>query len=149
MGRWGDGFFEGDQDLDMADDLSHIASCELMLIGVPAEESGIDTYPCRTLEETRQYLDNATFDVVFDSLKGKKCNHHFIVVFAALCMQIGVTITEARMNYLRRIYRRSGIWGRTVQQFKDALDGYVNGIPWDFGSKGLLETVNDLHVQSM
>lgn len=63
MGRWGEGLFEGDVDLDFVSEISQDAGMELLNYDMvdPKEPQ----YSGKGLEATRNHLNNGTLDRLF------------------------------------------------------------------------------------
>lgn len=40
---------------------------------------------------------------------------------------------------MRERYQNSSFMHDAVKQLEVTLDGYIDGVPWDFGSKGLVD----------
>ena len=146
MGRWGDGIFQGDADLDVADDISANAGFELWLYWVTDDPE----IKALGLEGTREKLNEGVFDALFEKYKAKGDEsgffgaNHCMVILVLLGMQVGATISKAQIAYTRSIYRHgAGLLEGGLEQVSRALKDYDNK-PYDFKIKGLLETANDL-----
>ncbi|KAK4503161.1 hypothetical protein PRZ48_006589 [Zasmidium cellare] len=61
----------------------------------------------------------------------------------ACAMTLGAKLSEAERSIMRKYYKDVGFMRDAVKQLEKALEGYVNGKPWDFGSKGLEDTMRD------
>lgn len=70
MGRWGEGLFQGDVDLDTAAEISDDAGIELMNYEIDPESE----YSGKGLEATREHLNNGTLDRLFKEYATKKAD---------------------------------------------------------------------------
>jgi hypothetical protein len=69
------------------------------------------------------------------------------VLLGACAMTLGCQLSDAYISMLKKVYKEGGFMPDAVQQMKKALFGpntYKNGVPYDFNSKGLVETANSL-----
>lgn len=64
-----------------------------------------------------------------------------ITILGACGMSLGVKLSNAEKKLIRKYYKNCGLMRDAVPQFEEALDGYVNGTPWEFDSPGQKEIV--------
>ncbi|KAG4440583.1 hypothetical protein IFR05_003950 [Cadophora sp. M221] len=137
MGRWGERFFEGDNDLDEASMISEDAGIELYNYEIDERESNDFSFSGKGLEATREHLNMA------GSLSPKELR---LVLLAVLAMRVGATIQPIHMDLLRDAYTKidvspkyswvlsdSGFRAPMKEQFEIALARYKNdGTPHNF-----------------
>ena len=172
MGAWGADLFEGDGDLDVADDISGDAGMDLYL--PDAEECGgkgfehtraalsaglltklSDKYKkdldrlgeedldIKSLDFTQSAPNDEDFAKLDEQFE-KESSKYFIVILAALAMQLGANIKQEEMDLVRAVFQKTADLSEEKRnQMTAALDGYENGKAWDFGSKGPIETMMD------
>ena len=190
MGRWGQRLFEGDQDLDVASDISAAAGAELLHYEIDkteSETSGSDALKGLGVEATRALLNDRRLTSLFEKYKADHIlfpsNNYYIVILGALAMGVGATITTEQMERLRTAHKDTSVvdgyalplfdcgfrtegastvrvrsfqghlllhhclylivqfaiandMGSGNSRFEDAINGYKNGIPWDFSTPG-------------
>ncbi|KAH9217530.1 hypothetical protein DL95DRAFT_459138 [Leptodontidium sp. 2 PMI_412] len=154
MGRWGERFFEGDNDLDEASMISEDAGIELYHYEIDEAES--DDFSGKGLEATREHLNNGVLSRLFNkystndpfasgSLSPKELR---LVLLAVLAMRVGATIEPVHMDLLREAYPKihvspkyswvlsdSGFRAPMKEQFEIALAHYKNdGTPYNFNA---------------
>ncbi|KAK0101129.1 hypothetical protein ONS95_012890 [Cadophora gregata] len=154
MGRWGERFFEGDNDLDEASMMSEDAGIELYYYEIDERESEDFSFSGKGLEATRDHLNNGVLRSLFNkysanepflsgSLSSKELR---LVLLAALAMRVGATIEPVHMELLRDSYPKihvspkysfpladSGFRAPMKEQFEIALAKYKNdGTPYNF-----------------
>ena len=146
MGRWGDGLFQGDYDLDAAGDISRDAGMELWSYWATDDPE----IHALGLETTRNELNEGVFDELFEKYKAKGNlsglwgANHLLVILVVLAMRIGATISEAQIDYTRSIHRHgAGLLDGGLKQVSQALKDYKNE-PYNFKIKGLEETTEEL-----
>lgn len=107
----------------------------------------------------REYLDAG---VLVDLLKKKKammldkpskwdflsdpCYAYVLVAACAMCL--GCTLPSGDLALLKKVYTEGGLMPGALKQMHKALygpQGYTKGVPYDFESKGLIETANSMH----
>ncbi|KAI8939739.1 hypothetical protein NX059_003484 [Plenodomus lindquistii] len=67
------------------------------------------------------------------------------VLLGACAMSLGCQLPTEYVAMLKKVYTEGGLMPDALRQMKKALFGpgsYENGKPYDFGSKGLMETAN-------
>ncbi|KAH7310022.1 hypothetical protein BKA65DRAFT_485239 [Rhexocercosporidium sp. MPI-PUGE-AT-0058] len=156
MGRWGERFFEGDNDHDEASMMSEDAGIELFDYEIVEAESDDLPFSGKGLEATREHLNNGVLSRLFNkyftsdpfasgSLSPKELR---LVLLAVLAMRVGATIEPAHMELLREAYPKihvspkysfplsdSGFRAPMKEQFEIALAHYKNdGTPYNFNA---------------
>ena len=71
MGRWGERFFEGDNDLDEAAMMSEDAGIELYHYQIDERESDDLPFSGKGLEATRQHLNSGVLNRLFNKYSGQ------------------------------------------------------------------------------
>ncbi|KAG0646339.1 hypothetical protein D0Z07_8420 [Hyphodiscus hymeniophilus] len=151
MGRWGEGFFEGDDDLDISYYISQDAGIELYHYEV--EQNPELDFGGKGLEATRDHLNNVVLSQLFRQYSTQKDFHYgtatkelSLTFLAALAMRVGATIQPECMEILHELYKTipvspkyslplfdSGFRGPMERQFEIALTHYKNdGTPHNF-----------------
>ncbi|KAL2067707.1 hypothetical protein VTL71DRAFT_15803 [Oculimacula yallundae] len=171
MGRWGERFFEGDNDLDEASMMSEDAGIELYHYEIDEREEPDFSFKGKGLEATRAHLNSGVLSRLFNEYsttdpfkKGSMSEKELrLVLLAVLAMRLGATIEPAHMELLRNSYTKihvspkyslpigdSGFRAPMKEQFEIALARYKNdGTPFDFDairceSKECSKEKNDL-----
>jgi hypothetical protein len=70
---------------------------------------------------------------------------YIYVLLGACAMTLGCQLPDSYISMLKKLYKEGGFMPDAVKQMKKALfgpNGYQNGVPYDFESRGLLETAN-------
>ncbi|RDW75245.1 hypothetical protein BP6252_06387 [Coleophoma cylindrospora] len=152
MGRWGEGLFEGDHDLDEASYISEDAGIELYHYEI--DEKDPESLG-KGLAATRAHLNNGVLDRLFEqySVKANTDDENSwgneklrLVILAALAMRVGATISSKYMDLLRTSYTQihvspkyslpladSNFRAPGKVQFETALRLYKNdGTPYSF-----------------
>ncbi|KAH7378064.1 hypothetical protein BKA64DRAFT_648784 [Cadophora sp. MPI-SDFR-AT-0126] len=154
MGRWGERFFQGDNDLDEASMMSEDAGIELYNYEIDEREGEDFSFSGKGLGATRDHLNNGVLSRLFNkysaddpfksgSMSSKELR---LVLLAALAMRLGATIEPVHMELLRNAYTKidvspkftwvladSGFRAPMKEQFEIALAKYKNdGTPYDF-----------------
>ncbi|PVH75724.1 hypothetical protein DL98DRAFT_536294 [Cadophora sp. DSE1049] len=154
MGRWGERFFEGDNDLDEASMMSEDAGIELYHYEIDERESADFSFSGKGLEATREHLNNGVLSRLFNKYSTNKpfadgsmsCKELRLVLLAVLAMRLGATIEPVHMDLLRNAYTKinvspkyafvladSGFRAPMKEQFEIALAKYKNdGTPYNF-----------------
>lgn len=104
-------------------------------------DDGIGVASCRIA------FNAGLFTRLFD--KYKACGKHYkkygakyyVVILVYLAMSVGATISSEQLDYVRSIYKSAGLFKEGVQQMGEALRNYKSGVTYDFGSKGLHDTM--------
>lgn len=68
------------------------------------------------------------------------------VLLGACAMTLGCQLPDSCMAMLKKVYTEGGLMPVALTQMRKALfgpDGFQNGVPYDFESKGLIETMSD------
>jgi hypothetical protein len=106
----------------------------------------------------REHLDSG---VLVDLIKKKKAEMlapptewsclqdpcYAYVLLGACAMGLGCTLSPDYLNMLKKVYTEGGLMPGALRQMHKALfgpDGFTNGVPYEFGSKDLIETANSL-----
>jgi hypothetical protein len=69
------------------------------------------------------------------------------VLLGACAMTLGCQLPDSYIAMLKKVYTEGGLMPDALKQMNKALfgpDGFKNGVPYDFKSKGLIETFNSL-----
>jgi hypothetical protein len=160
--------FQSDHDLDIVGDLGH----EMGLTKLEDEhqkrakaeardEAASHIYfsiyapLCSDIELVRKHLDSG---VLADLIQKKEAELlaqprkqqwidlcYVYVLLGACAMTLGCRLPESYLNMLKKVYTEGGLMPGALKQMHKALfgpDGFQNGVPYDFESKGLLETMN-------
>ncbi len=59
----------------------------------------------------------------------------------ALAMQLGAEIDKQDMQVLKETLAKTSMYDEAKGQMEKAIEGYKSGEKWDFGSKGVVETM--------
>lgn len=130
MGAWGYGLFQCDSDLDLVDEISYDLAEEEISIGCPED-------PKHVVEK----LNSGAFHQLLTDYNAIGWKHG-IVLLGAATMRLGGHSSDKDMDVLRATLPKTPMTDEAKAQMSKGLDGYKNnGVEWDFGSKGLLETV--------
>ncbi|RMZ70575.1 MYND finger [Pyrenophora seminiperda CCB06] len=79
----------------------------------------------------------------FEHLMEDPC--YVYVLLGACAMTLGCRLPDAYVAMLKKVYTEGGLMPDAQKQMRGALfgpDGYVNGVPYDFESKSLIESAN-------
>ncbi len=85
-------------------------------------------------------LNASLFQGLLGSFRLMKWNHG-IVYLGALAMQLGVEIGEQTMRVLKETLAKTSMYEEAKGQMEKAIEGYKSGEMWDFGNKGVVETM--------
>ncbi|EOA89718.1 hypothetical protein ACJQWK_02541 [Exserohilum turcicum] len=119
-------------------------------------------YNCSDPELVRSYLDSG---VLVDMIAKKQAKMlspltgsqderleywmsdpcYTYVLLAACAMTLGCRLPDTYIAMLKKVYTEGGLMPQAQQQMKKALfgpDGYINGVPYDFESKTILDVAN-------
>ena len=102
----------------------------------------------------RTYLDSGILVSLIETKKaemlGPPSDSHLFrdpcyayVLLGACAMSLGCTLPLDYLNTLKKVYTEGGLMPGALKQMHKALygpDGFINGVPYDFQSKCLLET---------
>lgn len=69
---------------------------------------------------------------------------YILRIIGACAMSLGCTLASSFISLLKKKYTSAGLMDDAKNQMKKALfgpDGYWNGIPYEFGSLGLIDTM--------
>lgn len=77
------------------------------------------------------------------SIEARYGPEYKLVLLAACAMQLGCKLPPDFKKLVKKLYPYVGLMDEGCKQ-KDALDRYEDGDPFDLGSKGLVETMDDL-----
>ena len=58
-------------------------------------------------------------------------------------MRCGADISKEQLAYAKSVYRSAGLFKKGIDSFAMALKKYKNGKPYDFGSVGMYETMQE------
>jgi hypothetical protein len=108
---------------------------------------------CTDPVRVRRHLeDSGSFSKLFSDVAGVlgssegygNCRSfaYSLVVLGACGMTLGIKLSPRQMDVLRDSYQRASLLPEAVAQMTMALDrgkGYESGVPWDFGSDGLVD----------
>jgi len=134
MGAWGYGLFQSDSDLDVLDEISGD-------VGKRINEPDIHLYHPENRKHVIDKLDDGVFHQLLEEYQAKKWKHGVILLGAAT-MQLGGHVSEDDMNLLRTTLKKTPMHEEAKAQMQKGFDGYKNdGTAWDFGSKGLIDTM--------
>ncbi len=137
MGAWGYGLFQSDSDLDVLDEISSD-------IGKRINEPDVHLYHPENHKHVVAKLDDGVFHQLLGEYQAKKWKHGAILLGAAT-MQLGGHIPEDDLKTLRAMLPQTPMYDESKAQMQKGLDGYKNdGTAWDFGSKGLIDTMTSM-----
>lgn len=134
MGAWGYGLFQSDSDLDVLDEISSD-------VGKCINKPEVHLYHPENHKHVVAKLNDGVFHQILAEYQAKKWNHG-VILFGAATMQLGGHISDDDMKMLRTMLPQTPMYDESKAQMQKGLDGYKNdGTAWDFGSKGLIDTM--------
>ncbi|KAK5711453.1 hypothetical protein LTR17_018389 [Elasticomyces elasticus] len=168
MGAWGYGLFESDNDLDIVGDLSHEAGLEEVAKKLLAEKPSSQTdekiepeYYLSILADhnpddaanaaVREHLNSGKLQELVDKYLAKYFANsdedyhppeYILCILGACAMSLGCTLPTLYKAQLKALYPSTLRMSEANNQMKKALcgpNGFVNGVPYDVESVGLLE----------
>ncbi|KAF2165433.1 hypothetical protein M409DRAFT_55829 [Zasmidium cellare ATCC 36951] len=107
---------------------------------------------CSDLERVRTFLDDGALakgmKYYIDWIAKAKKRHlhdpygpgYYVCLLGACAMTLGAKITDEQRDAMRKRYDNASFMRGAVAQLEKAIEGYVNGVPWEFDSKGLQDT---------
>ncbi|KAL1597178.1 hypothetical protein SLS60_008760 [Paraconiothyrium brasiliense] len=169
MGAWGYDLFQSDNDLDIVSEMTDDAGLyelEKKAIAKAKEAGDSDAedqfyyslYGSSHPDVVRHHLDSGVLVDLITKKKAKmlapSSEYDFfrdpcyeLLLLGACAMGLGCTLPSDHLNMLRKVYTEGGLMPGALRQMRKALfgpDGFTNGVPYDFESKGLLETANSM-----
>ncbi|KAJ4300936.1 hypothetical protein N0V90_003025 [Kalmusia sp. IMI 367209] len=169
MGAWGYGLFQSDNDFDMVSEMTSEAGLyKLEEEAVAKAKASGDTdaeehfyyslYQPSDPEVVRQHLDSG---VLVDLIEKKwaamlappnpldfiRDPCYAYVLLGACFMTLGCELPDTYLNMLKKVYTEGGLMPDALKQMRKALfgpDGFINGVPYNFESKSLIETANSM-----
>jgi hypothetical protein len=134
MGAWGYGLFQSDSDLDVLDEISSD-------VGKRINEPDVHLYHPENRKHVVNKLNDGVFHQLLEEYPAKKWKHGIILLGAA-SMQLGGHISEDDLKMLRTALIKTPMFDEAKAQMEKGLTEYKNdGTAWDFGSKGLIDTM--------
>jgi hypothetical protein len=127
MGRWGHGFFEGDEDWDYVGEIEVSARCKLH-------------NPKRSRDKVAESLNNGLSEKLFEKFKDSP---PYITFLGLLLMENGAKLSKSMEIQFLNAVQKTPLYDRMAEQLDDVVPNYKAGTPWDFGSRGLFEVLVD------
>lgn len=96
----------------------------------------------------RKKLDAGLFQKLFDKYKGcgkyykKYGGSYHCVILVTLGMSVGAQITQDQLAYVSSVYQSAGLFMPGIKQFREALETYEQGEPYEWDSMGLYDTLS-------
>ncbi|KAL8660215.1 MAG: hypothetical protein Q9226_000016 [Calogaya cf. arnoldii] len=134
MGAWGYGLFQSDNEFDVVVSDIDEEACKL------AKDPKLTLFNTKNKKRVVKKLNDGLFHDLLQLFVRKEWNHG-VIYLAVLSMQLGVRILATDLTYVQQTLNRTPMYAEAKAQVQKGLDGY-KGEPWDFESKGIVETAN-------